>query len=76
MTLTSNILSVLDGEKVRVTVSLFGRDVPLTAKWNGYLKPFVELEVNGVTRLFNEHRILEIIPLQTKGQKLLKRVLQ
>jgi hypothetical protein len=52
-----------EGTTALVTFALFGQQMTVRAKLVHYDRPFVELQIHGVTRIFNENTIREIIPI-------------
>lgn len=54
-------------QKVALTFSLFGQHRTIRATLIRYDKPFVEFEICGVTRIFNENAIKEIVPTGEKN---------
>lgn len=50
-------------QRVKVVVSLFGQHKEIVGKLLSYKKPFLELEICGIIRIFNENAIKEVIPL-------------
>ena len=61
------LIESLENQKVVFTFSLFGQHRTLRATLKHYDKPFVEFEICGVTRIFNENAIKEIVPIGEKN---------
>jgi len=53
----------LASQRVAVIVSLFGQHRSIKGKLVHYEKPFIELEVCKVRRIFNENAVKEIVPV-------------
>lgn len=60
------IESILN-QKVVLTFSLFGQHRTVRGTLINYDKPFVEFQICGVTRIFNENAVKEIVPIGEKN---------
>lgn len=60
------LIESLANQRILVTFSLFGQHHTIRATLRHYEKPFVELEIAGQTRIFNENTIKEILPTGEK----------
>jgi len=49
-------------QKVELTISLFGVHRTIKGLLLDYQKPWVKLQIAGVTRVFNENTVKEIVP--------------
>jgi len=58
----ASIIGGLKFQKVSLTLSLFGQNIRLRGTLLRYSKPFIEMEINKQTRIFNENTVKEIIP--------------
>jgi hypothetical protein len=58
------LIKGLASQKVKVIISLFGQQTQISGKLTHYEKPFIEIVVCGVTRIFNENAVKEIIPVE------------
>jgi len=58
------LIDSLRNQKVKVTINLFGENRTLTATLGKYEKPFIELRVGNITRIFNENAVKEIIVIE------------
>jgi hypothetical protein len=56
------ILRGLKLQRVSMVVNIFGEPKNLHGTILQYSKPFIKVEVCGVTRIFNENIVKEIIP--------------
>jgi len=56
-----SLLDVFVGKKVNLTIDYLGKTISLYATFMGYMKPFLFLKVNGVTRAVNENTIKDIV---------------
>jgi hypothetical protein len=61
--LDTSIVGGLRNNKVSLTVNLLGRNISLRGVIVQYSKPFIQVEVGKVTRIFNENNVKEIIPV-------------
>lgn len=61
--LDTSIVSGLRDSKVSLTVTLLGKTISLRGVIVQYSKPFIQVEVCKVTRIFNENIVKEIIPV-------------
>jgi hypothetical protein len=61
--LDTSIVGGLRDSKVSLTVNLMGQPIILHGVLVRYSKPFIEVEVGKVTRIFNENIVKEIIPV-------------
>lgn len=57
-----SILTALKLQRIAMVVNLFGESKNLHGTLLQYSKPFIKVEVGGVTRIFNENIVKEIIP--------------
>jgi hypothetical protein len=57
------LIESLRNQKVKVTISLFGQHIILPAVISKYEKPFIEMQVGKITRIFNENAVKEIIKI-------------
>jgi hypothetical protein len=61
--LDTSIVGGLRDSKVSLTVNLLGQSISLKGTIVRYSKPFIQVEVGKVTRIFNENIVKEIIPV-------------
>jgi len=61
--LDASIVGGLRNSKVSLTVNLLGQPITLRGVLVRYSKPFIQVEVGKVTRIFNENIVKEIIPV-------------
>lgn len=57
------LIDSLKNQRVLVTISLFGQHKTITAKVLKYEKPFIEMQIGNVSRIFNENTVKEIIKI-------------
>jgi len=62
--MATSLIDSLKNHKVKITISLFGEERTLTATLGEYAKPFIELRVGNITRIFNEYAVKEIIIIE------------
>jgi hypothetical protein len=57
-----SILTGLRFQRIALVVNVFGEPKNLHGTLLQYSRPFIKVEVGGVTRIFNENIVKEIIP--------------
>jgi len=60
------IFSLLERQKIKIVVTIFGQTRELTCELLSYAKPFIQIQTKQGIRILNENVVKEIIPLEQK----------
>jgi hypothetical protein len=62
----NQIFSLLEKQKIKIVITIFGQTNELTCKLLNYAKPFIQIQTAQGIRILNENIVKEIIPLEQK----------
>ena len=58
-----SLLNSLKNQQVRLTINIFGQPKAISGVLLQYSKPFIMLKTRQGTRIINEHKVHEIVPI-------------
>lgn len=70
MMVTVSVLTALKDQRIALVINILGEPKNLHGTLLQYSKPFIKMEIAGVTRIFNENIVREIIPTKQEEEPL------